>query len=167
MTFGVSKLAFMLMRPARTRIGPLLAALVIILAANGAVRVWRNFDQAETRRSYMRLSEEAKRLAQDVSILENRLSELKDELESKRLMLERLDREIRVKTGHHRLEALARKESLAKYYNLRVDDYKNLYREYEGKVTDLRTRYETLNRLGDELDLPFQEIPVKIGESSP
>lgn len=115
----------------------------------------------------MRLSEEAKRLAQEVSILENRLSEFKDELESKRLMLERLDREIRVKTGHHRLEALARKESLAKYYNLRVDDYRNLYREYEGKVTDLRTRYETLNRLGDELDLPFQEIPVKIGESSP
>jgi len=115
----------------------------------------------------MRLSEEAKLLAQDVSILERRLSGLEEELESKRLMVDRLDREIRAKTGNSRLEALARKESLAKHYNLRVDDYRNIYREYEGKVTDLRARYESLNRLGDELDLPFQEIPVKIEESSP
>ena len=164
----VIKLAFMLLRHnARARIGPLLAALAVILAANVAIRAWRTFEQAETKRGYERLSAEAEILASRVSFLEETLSELEGELEAKRLLIEKLDVEIRETSGKVRLEALARRESVTKLYNFQAGDYRATYRKYEGEVANLRTLYETLNRLADELDLPFREIPMKARDKTP
>lgn len=168
MSREVIKLAFMLMRHnARIRIGPLLAAFAIILAANGVIRAWRAFEQAETRKSYNRLSEEAELLAYRVSSLEETLSSLEEELEAKQLLIEKLDVEIRKTSGKVRLETLARRESIAKFYNLQVEDYREVYRKYEGEVANLRDLYESLNRLAEELDLPLREIPVKASEETP
>ena len=168
MSTEVIKLAFMLLRHnARARIGPLIAALAVILAANVAIRAWRTFDQAETKRDYERLSAEAEILASRVSFLEGTLSGLEMELEAKRLLIEKLDVEIRETSGKVRLEALARRESVAKLYNFQVGDYRETYRKYEGKVANLRTLYETLNRLADELDLPFREIPMEAMRKNP
>lgn len=167
MSAGVIKLAFMLTRPARTRIGPLLAALVILLAANAAVRAWRSLEQAETRQSYNRLSKETELVAQHLSSLEKNLLELEGELETGRRLIEALDLEIREKHGKERLEALSKRESFVKLYHFQAEDYRNLYRKYEKTISDLQVRYESLNRLADELDLPYQEIPVKTGSRSP
>lgn len=164
----VIKLAFMLLRHnARARIGPLLAALAVILTANVAIRAWRTFEQAETKRGYERLSAEAEILASRVSFLEENLSGLEEELETKRLLIEKLDVEIRETSGKVRLEALARRESVAKLYNSQAGDYRETYRKYEGEVANLRTLYETLNRLADELDLPFREIPMEAMGKNP
>lgn len=167
MSLGVIKLAFMLKRTARFRVGPLLAALVVILAANGAIRLWRTFEQVETKRSYKRLSEEAEMLVFRVYSLEENLSKLEGELEAKHLQIEKLDAEIREKSGSGDIEALARRESLAKLYNFQAEDYRDLYRNYEGEVANLRTHYESLNRLADELDLPLREIPLKTRGEEP
>jgi hypothetical protein len=164
----VINLAFMLMRhDGRIRVGPLLAAFAIILAANGAVRTWRAFEQAETRRGYNRLSEEAEFVAYRMSSLEETLSGLEGELEAKHLLIEKLDVEIRETSGKDRLEALARRESVAKLYNFQAEDYREIYRRYEGEVAKLKALYETLNSLADELDLPFREIPMKAREETP
>lgn len=164
----VIKLAFMPMRhDGRIRVGSLLAAFAVILAANGAIRAWRTFEQAETRRGYNRLSEEAQFLAYRVSSLEETLSGLERELEAKRLLIEKLEVEISETSGKGRLEAIARRESVGKLYNFQAEDYREVHRRYEGEVANLRTLYETLNRLADELDLPFLEIPMKAGEEPP
>lgn len=168
MSPGVIRLAFTLMRHnARARIGPLLAALAVILAANVAVRAWRTFEQAETKRGYERLSAEAEILASRLSFLEETLSGLERELEAKRLLIEKLDVEIRETSGKVRLEALARRESVAKLYNFQAEDYQETYRKYEGEVANLRDMYKSLNKLADELDLPFREIPMEAREKNP
>ena len=148
----------------RIRVGSLLAAFAIILVANGVIRTWRSFEQAETRRGYNRLSEEAEFLAYRVSSLEETLSGLEGELEAKRRLIEKLDVGIREESGKGRLETIARRESVVKLYNFQAEDYREIYRRYEGEVAKLRTLYETLNRLADELDLPLWEIPVKARE---
>lgn len=168
MSPGVVKLAFMLMRhKGRIRIGSLIAAFAIILAANGLIRAWRAFDQAETKRSYNRLSNEAELLAYRVSSLEESLYQLEGELEAKRFLIEKLDVEIREASGKVRLEALSKRESVAKLYNFQAEDYREIYRRYEGEVDKLRELYESLNKLADTLDLPFREIPAKIREDTP
>jgi hypothetical protein len=168
MSSEVIKLAFMLTpRNGRIRIGPLLAAFAIILAANGAIRVWRAFEQAETRRDYNLLLEKAQFIAYRVSSQEETLSGIERELEAKRLLIEKLDVEIRETSGRVRLEALARRESVAKLYNSQAGDYRGTYRKYEGEVANLRDLYESLNRLADELDLPFLEIPIDAREKTP
>lgn len=168
MSSGVIELAFMLTRhKGRIRIGSLIAAFAIILAANGVIRVWRAFDQAETKRSYNRLSDEAELLAYRVSSLEETLSELEGELEAKRFLIEKLDVEIKEVSGKVRLEALAKRESVAKLYNFQAEDYREIYRRYEVEVAKLRELYESLNKLADALDLPFREIPTKSREETP
>lgn len=153
MSTEVRKLASMKARVARLRIGPLLAALLVILSANAAVFGWRYLEKAETRRTFEKLKQEAKTLAIEVSALETRIEDLQRGLESKRLLIEKLDGEIGKGGKIRRLEAVARRETAARAYNFMADDYRKIFKEYEGKFSELKSRYGTLNRLAEDLGL--------------
>lgn len=153
MAAGVVELAPFPAKSARSRVGPLLAALAVIVAANVGIRAWRHFEQIEQRREYSRLAEGLHLQAGKVSGMEDRLLELETELERTRRLLEALDRDISAKTGNERLQAMSRRSSAVKSYNLVVDDYRKLYRSYEKESASLKTRRESLEILADKLDI--------------
>ena len=138
---------------ARSRIGPLLAAFAIIVAANVGIRVWRYLDQREQRQEYARLSEAFRLQQARVSGLEQQLLELETEMEGARRLLESLDGEISATTGNERIQALSRRSSAVKSDNLMVDDYRKLYRIYENESASLKSRRESLDNLADNLDV--------------
>ncbi len=167
MSAGVVKVPSMSMHTARSRIGPLLAALVIILLANGAVRAWHSFQQNETRQHFNRLSGEVEILSRNLKQAESRLKSLEADLEANRRLVENLDREIAKKKGNERLNPLARRDSIIRLYKSQAEDYRLLYRRYDEGIGILRKRHEELNRLADQLGLPWQGLPVRLGESPP
>jgi len=72
--------------------------------------------------------------------------------------VEALDREIPGKTGNDKLQALSRRSSAVKSYNLMVDDYRELVRSYEKESASLKSRRESLDILADKLNVP-EESP--------
>jgi len=153
MAAEVVKLAPFTAKRARSRIGPLLAALAIILAANVGIRLWRHFDQKDQRQEYARRAQEFHFQAARVSGMEARLLELETGLEGTRRLLEALDREIPGKTGNDRLQALSRRSSAVKSYNLMVEDYRELVLSYEKESASLKSLRESLDILADKLDI--------------
>jgi len=158
MAAEVVELAPFQAKRARSRIGPLLAAFAIIVAANVGIRLWRHFDQKEQRREYARLAQELHLQAASVSGMQARLLELETGLEETRRLVEALDREIPGKTGNDKLQALSRRSSAVKSYNLMVDDYRELVRSYEKESASLKSRRESLDILADKLNVP-EESP--------
>lgn len=138
---------------ARSRIGPLLAAFAIIVAANVGIRVWRYVDQREQRQEHARFSEEFRLQQARVSGMEQQLLELETEMEGTRRLLESLDGEIPGKTGNERAQALSMRNSAVKSHNLMVDDYRKLYRIYENESASLKSLRESLENLADSLDI--------------
>ena len=153
MAAEVVELAPFRAKRARSRIGPLLAAFAIIVAANVGIRLWRHFDQKEQRREYARLAQELHLHEARVSGMEAWLLELETRLEETRGLLEALDREIPGKTGNDRLQVLLRRSSAVKSYNLMVHDHRELVSSYEKESASLKSLRESLDILADKLDI--------------
>jgi len=157
MSAGVVRLTLFQSRSAKTRLGPLVAALLILLAANGTVRLWKTISLRETRQTYDRLSAEARWLEVEVSGLEKRLREIQAQLEDGQAWITRLEREILANQGKKRLEAQVRRAQAVERYRLLAGDYRRLYGEYQKAFEQLRGLHRSIEELADRLD--FQEEP--------
>jgi len=153
MSAGVVRLSFFQFRSAKARLGPLIAALVILLAANGAVKLWKNLSLREARQTYDRLSVEARWIEAEISELEKQLQEIQTQLEEEQARIARLDREIRGNSGMKRLEAQAGRTRAVEHYRLLAGDYQRLYGHYQETFEHLRGLRRSIEELADRLDL--------------
>ncbi len=153
MSAGVVRLTLFQSRSAKARLGSLIAALVILFAANGAIRLWKTFSLREARQTYDRLSTETQWLEAEVSELEKRLQEIQTQLEDGQARISRLDREILVNPGKKRLEAQFRRAQAVERYRLLAGDYQRLYGEYQKAFEQLRRLRRSIDELADRLDL--------------
>jgi chromosome segregation ATPase len=157
MSAGVVRVTFSRSRSAKARLGPLIAALLILAAANGAVRLWKTFSLREVRQTYDRLSTKAQWLEAEVSELEKRQQEIQTQLAEGEARIASLDREIRANSGMKRLEAQAARAQSVERYRLLAGDYQRLYSEYEKVFEQLRELRSSVEELADRLGL--QEPP--------
>ncbi len=134
----------------------MIAAFLILVAANGAVRVWKYFSMREARQAYERLVEEAAWVEGEVSELEKKLKALESQLEDGKRRITGLERVIRISSGEKRLEAEARRTLAVERYRMLAGDYQWLFSEYEKAFQRLRDLRRSIEELADRLDLQEQ-----------